>query len=295
MVPDTAIPDTSKLDVAISEAGANDGPAKVNCPAPAIKPGDTTMTVQVGGTSRSYVLHIPAKYDGGKPAPLILDFHGIATSGSFQRDNSPYPTHTDPEGVVMAFPSGLSGPMGTAWSVGPCCVDGGVDDVLFAKQVVAQVQTTACIDPKRIYAVGFSMGGGMAYHLACHAADIFAAIAPAAFDLFKENVAGCIPARPISVIAFRGNADGLVPYGGGPSAVVPGMPVNMLGAKGTFQKWAELNQCSGSASGEDSNGCSSYPNCKGGVEVILCTKQGGGQESGNPAIAWPMLKRHSLP
>ena len=58
-----------------------------------------------------------------------------------------------------------------------------VDDVAFARALVAQVSTTACIDPKRVYATGFSMGGGMAHYLACHAADVFAAVAPASFDL----------------------------------------------------------------------------------------------------------------
>ena len=110
---------------------------------------------------------------------------------------------------------------------------------LLAGRWSAQVSTMACIDPKRVYAVGFSMGGGMAHYLACHAADVFAAVAPSAFDLLQENVGDCRPARPITVISFRGSADNLVPYDGGPSAVVPGMPVTFLGAQATFQKWAE--------------------------------------------------------
>ena len=45
----------------------------------------------------------------------------------------------------------------------------------------------ACVDPKRVYAAGFSMGGGMAHYLACHAADVFAAVAPSAFDLLRRE------------------------------------------------------------------------------------------------------------
>ena len=252
------------------------------------------QTVQVGGMSRSYVLHVPPVYDGSKPVPLVLDFHGLTTSGSVERGMSPYPDETDAEGVVMAFPSGMAGPLGAAWNVGPCCV-ANVDDVAFARAVVAQVSMMACIDPKRVYAVGFSMGGGMAHYLACHAADVFAAVAPASFDLMEENAVDCQPSRPITVISFRGSADTLVPYDGGPSSVVPGMPVTFLGAQGTFQKWAEIDRCTGAPSAPDSNGCSTYANCQGGVEVVLCTKQGGGQEAGNAGIAWPVLKRHPLP
>src|SRR5690242_6738251 len=129
----------------------------------------------------------------------------------------------------MAFPSGLAGPSGGAWNVGPCCVDN-VDDVEFTRALVAEVKGLACIDPKRVYAVGFSMGGGMSHYVACHAADVFAAVAPAAFDLLQENVMDCKPPRPITVISFRGTSDPIVPYAGGPSSVVSGHPVTFLGA-----------------------------------------------------------------
>jgi polyhydroxybutyrate depolymerase len=271
---------------------ANNG--AVTCPSPALKAGDTNKTVQVGSTSRSYVLHVPASYDGSKAVPLVVDFHAIPGTGAGERASSPYPTQTDPEGAIMAFPSGLNGPLGAAWNVGPCCVDKGIDDVAFARALVGQVETIACIDPKRVYAVGFSMGGGMAYYLACRAADVFAAVAPAAFDLMQEELVDCKPPRAITVISFRGTADMVVPYGGGYSATVPGMAVNFLGAQGTFKKWAEIDQCTDSPSAEDNNGCSSYSACQSGVEVILCTKQGGGQDAGNASIAWPVLKRHTL-
>ena len=272
--------------------GGADGTPPVICPSPALSPGDTTQTVQVDGMNRSYVLHIPAAYDGSKPVPLLVDFHPLTGSGAQERASSPYPDETDPDGALMAFPSGLGSR--TAWNVGPCCV-ANVDDVAFTRALVAKVSTTACVDPKRVYATGFSMGGGMAHYLACHAADLFAAVAPAAFDLLEENVGACQPPRPITVLSFRGSADTLVPYDGGPSAVIPGMPVTFLGAQGTFQAWAAIDHCTGAPSTPDGNGCSTYASCQGGVEVVLCTKQGGGQEQGNAGIAWPFLKRYTLP
>src|SRR5512147_903891 len=50
------------------------------CPSPALPSGDTSETLQVGSVSRSYVLHVPTTYDGRKPVPLIVDFHGIGGS-----------------------------------------------------------------------------------------------------------------------------------------------------------------------------------------------------------------------
>lgn len=264
-----------------------------SCPTPALAAGDSTRTVTVNRKSRSYVLHVPQAYDGRSPVPLVLDFHGIGSSAASERTSSPYPAALDPEGVIMAFPDGLDGPAGAAWNVGPCCVKD-VDDVAFARAVVDQVRDLGCIDSTRIYAVGVLTGGGMAHYLACRAADVFAAAAPAAFDLLKENEDECTPSRPITVISFRGTADSRVPYEGGPSSLVPGMPITFLGAEGSFEKWAEIDRCVGPASAPDANGCSAYSGCSGGAEVILCTKQDGREKPGDPSIAWPVLKRHTL-
>ena len=278
-----------------STAGSSSGGgASVTCPSSVLAAGNTDKTLKIGSATRNYVLHVPANYDGKKPVPLVIDFHGLGGSGPNERSSSPYPAQTDPDGVIMAFPTGLSGPSGAAWNVGPCCVKD-TDDVAFAKALVTEVEKLACIDPKRVYAVGFSMGGGMSHYLACHASEVFAAVAPAAFDLLKENVDDCKPVRPLSVVSFRGTSDQIVPYAGGESKVVSGMPVTFLGAKATFAKWAELNQCTGSASAEDAQGCASYSSCKDGVDVVLCTKQGGSHEAGNAKVAWPILKKHTLP
>jgi polyhydroxybutyrate depolymerase len=274
--------------------GGADGAPPVVCPSPPLLPGDSMQTVEVGAVTRTYLLHVPAGYDGSRAVPLIVDFHALTTNGMQQRNASTFPAVTDPEGVIMAFPTGLPGPSGNAWDVGPCCV-ANVDDVGFAKALSKQVAVTACIDPKRVYATGFSMGGGMAHVLACQAADVFAAVAPGSWDLLQETVADCKPPRPITEISFRGSTDMIVPYAGGYSSVVPGMPITFLGAQATFQQWALIDGCTGSPSAPDANGCSTRASCQGGVEVVLCTKQGVGEEQADATIAWPVLKRHLLP
>ncbi len=264
----------------------------VICPSPALSAGDTNRTVQVNSVSRSYVLHIPPSYDGSESVPLVVDFHGGSNTGWDELSSSPYPAVTDPEGVVMAFPDGMSGPLGPSWNMGPCCV-ADVDDLAFVRALVTDIESIACIDPDRVYAVGVLAGGGMVYHLACYAADVFAAVAPAAADLLEETVDDCRPSRPITVISFRGTDSTRVPYEGGASSLIPEMPVTFLGAEATLERWAQIDGCTGSRSVADSNGCSSYSDCSGGVEVMLCTKQGGGEEHGDANVAWPVLKRHT--
>jgi polyhydroxybutyrate depolymerase len=256
--------------------------------------GETTQTIQVGGTTRSYILHVPSKYDGLTPVPLVLDFHPILANATVERNGSGYATLSDQENFIVAFPEGID----AAWNIGPCCTSSRtVDDVGFAKALVAKLSSQGCIDPKRVYATGFSMGGGMSHMIACNAADIFAAVAPSAFDLLEETEEPCHPARPITEITFRGTADPIVPYAGGASRPPNGLNVTIhfLGAVGTFQKWASLDGCTGSPSAADANGCQTYSQCQAGVEVTLCTTQGGSHTTGNANIGWNTLKRFALP
>ncbi len=289
-----------------SPEGEGGAPVVVTCPSTALKPGDTNGSVAVGGLMRNYILHVPTGYTGQMPVPLVVDYHPILENDAYERQASGYAAKADTEGFVVVFPDGMpstgtGGPgssTSNAWNIGPCCTPSRtVDDLGFSRALVKKMQAQACIDPKRIYAVGYSMGGGMTHYLGCNMADVFAAISPAAFDLLEASEEPCNPVRPITEITFRGTADPIVPYAGGASMPPNGLPITIhfLGAVGTFQKWSQLDGCTGSPSASDSNGCQTYSQCKAGVEVTLCTTQGGGHVTGNPAIAWPMLKKHPMP
>ena len=278
--------------------GASTGTITVEpaaCPADSpIKPGDTTMMIDIGGMQRSYILHVPASYDGKTPMPLVIDWHPLTQSASFQRTMSGYAALGDREGFVTIFPDGIN----AAWNIGPCCtMSRMVDDKGFARALVERMRKESCVDMKRVYSAGYSMGGGMTHFLGCNEADLFAAISPAAFDLLEEKEEPCMPARPITVIAFRGTADLIVPYEGGASTPPTGYPLDPIhfrGAKGTFKHWAELDGCTGEPE-MGTGGCETYKQCKDGVEVTLCTKQGGGHETGDAEVGWATMKRFSMP
>lgn len=57
---------------------------------------------------------------------------------------------------------------------------------------------------------------------------------------------------------------------------LPDVTMNFLGAVATFERWAELDECNGSPSEPDADGCSTYSDCADGTEVTLCTVEGGG-------------------
>jgi polyhydroxybutyrate depolymerase len=289
---------TSAAVGGMSAAAGSGGSIEVKpaaCPADSkLKPGDTTNTIMVGGMSRGYILHIPPGYDGKTPMPLVIDWHPLLADDQYQRTMSGYAALGDKEGFVTLFPNGID----NAWNIGPCCtMSRMIDDLGFARALVEKMRSDACIDMKRVYSAGYSMGGGMTHYLGCNAADLFAAISPAAFDLLEEDEEPCKPARPLTEIQFRGTADPIVPYMGGastPPTAYPLSPIHFRGAVGTFKHWAELNKCTGDPE-MGSGGCQTYKQCAAGVEVTLCTKTGGGHDTGDANVGWATLKRFSMP
>ena len=276
-----------------SSSAGNDEPIVVDCSGKTAQSGkDETVKLTVKGSSgqRSFIMHVPSTYKGNEPVPLLIDYHPIGGSSDGQMRDTKYKALTDKEGVISLYPQGTTKTMGPGWNVGPCCSND--DDLEFTREMIKYVREKACIDPQRIYAAGFSMGGGMSNHVACMMSDVFAAVAPAAMDLNKTNSAQCTKARPISVINFRGTADNVCRYQGGDSGFNDGL--NFLGAEGTFKYWAEADGCTGAPT-TNSNGCQEYSNCRDGVKVVLCTKQGGGHEQGDGNIGWPFLKQFTLP
>jgi polyhydroxybutyrate depolymerase len=274
------------------------GTAPKTCPASAaaLAKGDSTRTIKVGDTSRTYLLHVPSKYTGTSPVPLVIDFHGMGDTPDKQKGMSGFLALSDSDGFLIAWPTGID----KAWNFGPCCTcSRTVDDLGFAKAIVNEVASLACLDLKRVYANGFSIGGAMTNYVACNGADVFAAATPSASDLLGSGQTPCQPVRPISVLAFRGTADTTVPYAGLKGSTPNSCPavLDMLGAEASLAQWASINSCSGTPTTTTvSNGTQKlYTQCAGGVEVGLYTMQGAGHTPGPGTAAWSFLKTKSLP
>jgi polyhydroxybutyrate depolymerase len=293
--------DTVGTGVAGSGGAGSEGTGGAMAPAPqtcatglTLASGETTETVQVGAMSRRFILHVPASYTGDTPVPLVIDWHGILMNSNLQRAWSGFAELSERENFIVAYPEGTD----TAFNVGICCTSSSaVDDVAFAHAIIDHVSERGCVDHKRIHSVGYSMGGGMSMHLACHAADRFASVAASAFDMMPEADWPCSPSRPIPIILFRSTGDPIVPYAGAVNTIPPnGTPalVTFIGAKENLAKWAGLNGCTDAAASLG-GGCELHSACGDGVEVELCTKQGGGHDYMDASVAWEFLKRHPLP
>lgn len=184
-------------------------------PAP-IRPGtDALGTVLSHGLIRSYLLYLPPDYRSTTPYPLVLNFHGHGSSSFEQALWSGFTALAREQDFIVAYPQGLRGPDGkTGWATG-LALRPPVNDVLFVSDLLSHLQATLCINPLRIYATGFSNGGGMTNLLACKLARRIAAFAPVSGS-YPPAPGGCEARRPAPIMEFHGTADPIVPYRGNP-------------------------------------------------------------------------------
>jgi polyhydroxybutyrate depolymerase len=265
-----------------SGGGKSGGDTTPCTSAGSIKAGDSLHMLTVGGNEYPFNIHVPASYDGMKRMPMLFDFHGLGGNENQMQRLSGWAAVGDTEGFITVFPGGPD----NGWNAGGCCTDT-PSDVDFVKEAIKYMSTNGCIDAKRVYDSGCSNGGAMSYRLACEAADVIAAIAPVDFDCVVGGRCGnCSPARPITEIQFRGTNDSAVPYSG---------------AEPNFEKWGEINQCTGGPEAlPENSSCQRHTGCADGVESILCTVQNGSHcgsymSFGIAKLGWQVISRYSLP
>jgi polyhydroxybutyrate depolymerase len=237
------------------------------CGSSTIQTGPFDLT-HAGVTYVGNIVHVPPSYDGTKRTPLVVDWHGLTSNAAQQQFFSAMDPVSDENGFIVVYPNSPD----NSWNAGTCCAFGAAtrDDIGFARAIVDEISSKACVDSKRIYTTGMSNGGFMSYRLACEAADLFAAAAPVAG---KIGVPNCNPSRAIPLIAFHGTADTLVSYDTG------ALSVDGRNVPDTVQHFAELDGCKKGPDQVYQNGtvtCQGWSECAGGVNVELCTAEGEG-------------------
>lgn len=244
------------------------GETSSDSPGPAV----THRRLDVGGTDRTFRLYTPPDSEDAGPVPLVLALHGSGNTAESLVDASELDAAADAGRFIVAYPQAV----GISWNGGFCCTGGRGDpaaDIRFLDQVVSDVIATRRIDESRIYAVGFSAGGIMAYRLACDLAGRFAGVGAIAATMVLDE---CRPSRPVSVIAIHGTADDVVPYGGGRidgGATKPAPP-----ATAVAERWASLDACPEARPAEVRGPVSiaAWGPCAAGTSVRLVSVDGGG-------------------
>jgi polyhydroxybutyrate depolymerase len=260
---------------------------------------------------RTYILHVPPGYDGSQPVALVLAFHGLALDANEMIRISGLSPFADTAGFIVAYPNGSG--QKKSWSSGHCCGEAAlrnVDDVAFVRSLIADISSLANIDPRRIYATGFSNGAIFTYYLACEMADQIAAFAPLSATQVVSDQAACQPSRPVPLLHFHGTADRLNPYNGGTTSA----GTEFTSVEQAIAFWVTFDGCPASPVRSTSGSIvhDLYSPCSAGSVVELYTITGGehawpGGEAvsaqvGEPnmeisanEIMWEFFQQHPLP
>lgn len=191
-------------------------------------------TIQSAGTTRPYRLAVPDDYTGEKPLPLILNFHGFTSNAIQQAIYSELEEKGPERGYVVLTPNGSGSLM--FWNIIPDLDT--PDDVAYTGELIDATEAALCINPARVYSAGMSNGAGMSVHLGCHLRGRLAAIASVAgVNLLQGS---CPQGKDLPVIAFHGQADGVVPYDGGRTAVAN---LEVTSVEDAVAAWAKRDGC----------------------------------------------------
>jgi polyhydroxybutyrate depolymerase len=278
-------------------------PTNTFTPVPTIEPGDAEHNLAVNGQDRTYLLHVPPGLASDKPLPVVFAFPGYDIEIHFEISDMQYMTGyndiADQNGFLLVYPSGISG----TWNAGACCgaaMNNNVDEDAFITAMITDIGKTATIDPKRVYAVGYSLGAMMAYRLGCEMSDTFAAVASVAGALVYSP---CDPRQPVSILQVHGKKDVLVPYEGGLGGFMGGQ-TTFPAVEDTISMWAKLDGCTGSPQVEPQGTIGThtvYSSCNNGSAVELYLLDGLGNNWPSqyvlPAsqLIWDFFKDHPKP
>lgn len=252
------------------------------------------------GLKRSYRLHIPATYTAENPQPLVLNFHGHGSTDTIQESSTDMSKLADQQDFIVVYPQGTVGlDQRTGWNTGPRTYPQ-VNDILFTNDLITHLEEALCINPDRIYATGFSNGGGMTNVLACKLSDRIAAFAIVS-GAVHPMAGGCDPIRPVAILDIHGTNDSVVPYHGNPANdKEPPIPQ-------WLDSWAKLDGCSSNPTvfiQQPRLTAEKWTGCKGGARVIHYRIRNGihiwptshndyGTVNATPII-WSFLKEYTL-
>ncbi len=219
-----ASPPTGLLPTLLGAITGAPAPAVPPAPAPAGNPcaaapvaGDTSISLTSSSLPRTAQLHLPPQIPAGRTVPLVVAFHGAGSNGPQFAIDSGLSAEGDQFGFAVLYPSAL----GHQWAI----TAAKPRDVDFVSDLLDRVEAIACIDHRRVYATGVSIGAGMAARVGCELSERTAGLVLVSGGY--RALPPCHPDRPVSILEIHGTSDSTVPYSGaGPGnlgAVLPYM------------------------------------------------------------------------
>ncbi|MGH3782146.1 MAG: alpha/beta hydrolase family esterase [Pseudonocardiaceae bacterium] len=253
--------------------------------------------VSVGGIRRTYRSIVPLHVTNR--LQLLVVLHGRGQSGSVVASQTGFLGLVEQRRAIVVAPDGEQ----RSWNAGHgCCGVAGsrrIPDIPFVAAIVADAVRRWPVDAGRVYLVGYSNGGKLAYSEACAHPTLFAAIA----TYGAVPLSPCTPGTAaVPVLLATGSADRVLPFHGKPGGKPPLPSVPQALA------WLRAQDgCPARAqTGRDGSAVvQQWFGCAGGTEVESVVYPGQGHAwpvvavtGGPPAAAtvmWAFLSRHDAP
>ena len=175
----------------------------------------TGEVVELSG-ARVARLRVPASYDASRPMPLVMLLHGYTSTSRAQDAYFGLSQRAEIDGFLLLLPEGRRDQRGQQfWNGTDACCDlfgVGGDDVSYLVGLILEAGQRYAVDSERVWVVGHSNGGFMAYRLACDGAPISAIVSLAGSEYADESI--CDGAPPLHVLQIHGDQDAVISYAG---------------------------------------------------------------------------------
>ena len=194
-------------------------------------------TIDVGGKERNYLTYRAS--DLHLPAPTVIVLHGGGGDAQRMADYNRFGDFAKEHDILAVYPDAADG----FWNDGRNDERGAKsDDVGFLEKLIRHLVAQGLADPSRVYLTGMSNGGMMTLHMACHAPELFAAIAIVAAS--QPQDVSC-HTKPLPILIINGTDDDIVPYAGGPVGMGRVDRGRVIGHRKTLSLWEKVNGCIG--------------------------------------------------
>lgn len=193
------------------------------------RPGSrVAVPLTVAGHAWWYRVVVPGAAEYGSPLPVVVILHGMGGSGQTYLDLAGWSDQAIDGAFLAVAPDALPMRPGLESNVAfnPRIWNSGqhgdryprsrIDDLEFFDAMLADVARRWPVDQRRIYVVGHSNGGSMAFRLGARRADRIAAIGVVAGHCWIDDPR---PKRPVPTLWMVGTRDPLMPLHGGTSVL----------------------------------------------------------------------------
>ena len=208
---------------------------------PVTPTGGSGAAVTVSLDDRPFRLYVPRSYDPAAKAPLVVLLHGYESSAALHEKYFKLAAESERRGFLYAMPDGTTDRRGKRfWNATEACCDffgTGIDDAAYLSRLLDTVTASYSVDSRRVYLIGHSNGGFMAYRMACEHAKRITAIVSLA-GMATDDPERCRPQRPVSILHIHGTADQTIKYDGGVNVGDPYPSVDT-----TVARWRHHNGC----------------------------------------------------